>query len=88
MQKRYSEANKEVTRGARRDRRKWTEEITERVGQAMERNNLREVYRITRVLSQTKSIQNGPVKNKTGVLLTNRNDQMARWQEYFNEILN
>lgn len=62
--------------------------MTDRAEQAMKRNNLRKVYRLTRVLSQKESTPNGPVKNKTGVLLTNSNDQMARWQEYFNEILN
>jgi hypothetical protein len=29
-----------------------------------------------------------PIKKKHGALLTNEDDQMERWQEYFIEILN
>lgn len=88
MQRKYSEANKEVKRSAWRDRRRWTEEMAERAEQAMKKNNLKEVYRMTIVLSQKKSIRGGPVRSETGILLTNKDDQMARWKEYFNEILN
>jgi hypothetical protein len=46
------------------------------------------LYDITRKLSTRKYQGVQPIKNKDGALLTNEDDQMKRWQEYFKEILN
>lgn len=51
--------------------------MAERAEQAMKKNNLKEVYRMTIVLSEKKSIRGGPVRSETGILLTNKDDQMA-----------
>jgi hypothetical protein len=55
---------------------------------AVRKGDIKELYNITRKLTKTKYQGMQPIKNKHGALLTNENDQMKRWQEYFAEILN
>ena len=49
---------------------------------------MRELYNITRKLSQRKFRMNRPVKTKSGMLLTTKEEQLKRWEEYFSEIFN
>src|SRR5579871_2700246 len=56
--------------------------------EAARKNNMRDLYGITRKLSQGSYRINKPIKNKDGKVLTTEEDQMKRWVEYFSEILN
>ena len=49
---------------------------------------MKRVYDTTRLLSGRKIVQNKPVKDKDGVVLTRTDDQLNRWKEHFQEVLN
>ena len=45
-------------------------------------------YDTTRPLSGRKTVLNKPVKDKNGVVLTRTDNQLNRWKEHFQEVLN
>ena len=47
---------------------------------------IRELYNITRKLSQRKFRMNRPVRTNSGMLLTTQEEQLKRWEEHFSEI--
>jgi hypothetical protein len=49
--------------------------------------NIKELYRITKLLAKNKFNSSGRVRNKEGILVTTEKDQLQRWK-YFIEILN
>ena len=49
---------------------------------------MKKVYDTTKVLCGKKDAQSKPVKDKSGTVLTNIEEQLARWREHFNEVLN
>ena len=56
--------------------------------EAAAKNNMKELYNITRQLSQSHFRNNVPVKSKDGKLLVTMEDQLLRWKEHFEEVLN
>ena len=53
-----------------------------------DKKNLKELYDITRKLAGTRRKDEQHVMDKTGQVLTNQADQLNRWKEYFEELLN
>ena len=49
---------------------------------------MKKIYDTTRLLSGKRTVQNTPVKDKNGVVLTRTDDQLNRRKESFQEILN
>ena len=86
--KRYQELNREVKRRCRRDKRAYVEAEAERAEEAGKRGDARTLYEITRKLSGR--IQNTckPVRNEAGVLLRTAEEEMHRWREHFQTVLN
>jgi hypothetical protein len=56
--------------------------------EAAHKGNATEMYRLTRKLSNKVYLPKRPVKNKKGELIMKRNGKLARWKEYFEEVLN
>jgi len=56
--------------------------------EAENKGDIKELYNVTRKLSQRKFRMNRPVKTKSGVLLTTKEEQLKRWQKHFSEIFN
>ncbi|KAJ4426528.1 hypothetical protein ANN_27342, partial [Periplaneta americana] len=83
----YNAVNKEVKRLARRDKRKWIDEMANKVEEAANKRDLKTLYQTTKILSKKMSILNYSVRNKDDVLLTREEDQITRWKQYFEEIL-
>jgi hypothetical protein len=44
---------------------------------------IKELYNITRKLSQKKFRMNRPMKTTSGTLLTTQEEQLKRWEEHF-----
>ena len=88
LQAQYWEKNKEVKRSARRDKRKYIEELTEEAETAADQRNMKRLYEITRTLSGKNSNPSRPVKDKNGNAISTEEDQRARWTEHFKETLN
>jgi hypothetical protein len=61
---------------------------TNKAEEAVRKGDIRELYNIKRKLYKTKYHGMQPIKTRDGALLTNEDDQMKRWQEYFKQILN
>jgi hypothetical protein len=52
------------------------------------KGDIKELYNVTRKLSQRKFRMNRLVKTKSGRLLTTQEEQLKRWKEHFSEIFN
>jgi hypothetical protein len=77
--------NKRVKRSIRKDKRNWINEQVKLAEEAERRGDIKELYNITRKLSQRKFKMKRPIETKTGMLLT-QEEQMKRWEEHFSEI--
>ena len=86
--KRYNEKNHEVKRSCRGDKRRRIDEIAREAEEAAEQTDMKRVYDTTRLLSERKTVQRKPVKDKNGAVLTKTDDQLNRWKEHFQEVLN
>jgi hypothetical protein len=75
-----------VNRSIRKDKRNWINEQAKLAEEAERRGDIKELYNITRKLSQRKFKMNRPTKTKSGMLLTTQEEQMKRWEEHFSEI--
>ena len=78
-----------MKRSARKDKRRYTEELTKEAGTAAGQRNMKKLYDITRTLSGKKnSYPSRPVKDKNGNLLSSEGDISARLAEHFKDTLN
>jgi len=84
----HAEANKEVKRSTRQDKRNFVDALAEKAEQAAQQKNMKELYDTTRKLSGKRRTTDHPVKDTTGEVLTKQEDQLRRWMEYFKDLLN
>jgi hypothetical protein len=78
----------ELKKEVRRDQRRWTDNQAQKAEEATKQGNLgKKLFATMRALIN-KPKMGRPIKSKDGHLLTNEQDQMERWSEYFLEILN
>ena len=84
----YSEMAKEVKKQLRGDKRSFFNELAEQAETAAGKGDLKALYATTRLMSGRRSNPNRPVRDKSGKLLTSVEDQLARWKEHFQEVLN
>jgi hypothetical protein len=82
-QEQYAEINKRVKRSLRKDKQKWINEQAQLAEKVEKKGDIKELYNVTRKLSQRKFRMNRPVKTKSGVLLTTKEEQLKRWQKHF-----
>ena len=85
---RHSTLAIEVKKELRADKRAYINTIAEEAEEAAGKGDLGTLYATTRLLSGRRSNPNRPVRNKEGKLLTTIEDQLARWKEHFQEVLN
>ena len=78
LQAQYWTLNTFVKRSARKDKRRFIEELTEEAETAAGQRNMKKLYDITRRLSGKNSNPSCPVKDKNGNLLSSEGDQRAR----------
>ena len=84
----YNMKNTKVKRSCKRDKRKRIDDIAREAEEAAEKRDMKKVYDTTRLLSGKRNVQSTPVKDKNGEVLTSTDDQLIRWKEHFQEILN
>ncbi|VDP47792.1 unnamed protein product [Schistosoma margrebowiei] len=84
----YIEANKQVKRSIRADKKKYVEELATTVEKAPREGNMKQLYDTTKKLAGKYSKPERPVKNKEGKPITEIQQQRNRWVEYFEELLN
>ena len=86
--KRYPELNRDVKRRCRRYRRIYVESEAENAEEAGKRGDARTLCEITRKLSGRFQNTCKPVRNEAGVLLRSADEEMYRWREHFQTVLN
>ena len=86
-QVKYSEANNEVKRSIRKDRRNFVDSLAKQADEAASKGDMKELYSITRTLAGAKKIPDRPVRAKSGELLTDQEEQRKRWADHFRELL-
>ncbi len=84
----YNELNKKVKRSVRRDWRQYLDGLAEEAQSAASMGHISQVYKAINKLSCKPAHPRVPVKNKAGKVLTNMEEQLRRWREHFEEILN
>ena len=88
LRAKYVEANRQVKRSARGDKRRFIHDMTEEAEMAAKQNNMKRLYEITRTLSGKNANPSKPVKDKNGKTITSDAEQRCRWVEHFEEVLN
>ncbi|VDO53654.1 unnamed protein product [Schistosoma margrebowiei] len=84
----YTEANKQVKRSIRADKKKYVEELATTAEKAAREGNMKQLYDTTKKLAGKYSKPERPVKDKEGKPITEIQQQRNRWVEYFEELLN
>ncbi|VDP79480.1 unnamed protein product [Schistosoma mattheei] len=84
----YTEANKQVKRSIRTDKKKYVEELATTAGKAAREGNMKQLYDTTKKLSGKYGKPERPAKNIEGWPITEIQQQRNRWVEYFEELLN
>ena len=87
-QKQYAEANGEVKRYIRTDKRNFVDRMAQETEEAAASGNLKQLYDITKKLTGKFGRTERPVKGKNGSVLMGVDKQPSRWAEYFEELLN
>ncbi|VDP45864.1 unnamed protein product [Schistosoma margrebowiei] len=84
----YIEANKQVKKSIRADKKKCVEELATTAKKAEREGNMKHVYNTTEKLSGNYSKPERPVKDKEVRPITKIQQQRNSWVEYFEELLN
>ena len=87
-QKQYNKANREVRGAIKHDKREFINNLAKEAEIAANQHRMKDLYELTRKLAGKKSSTPKPIKDKHGNTLTKQEDQLKRWGEYFEELLN
>ena len=86
--KQYAEANSEVKRNIRTDKRNFVDRMAQEAEEAAANGNMKQLYDITKKLTGKFGRIERPVKDKNGSALVGADKQLSRWAEHFEELLN
>ena len=84
----YQQANEEVKKSARKDKRSYYERLATEAEEAAGSRNMKALYDTARKLSNRPAKKTRPVKNKEGEVLNTTQQQLERWAEHFKDLLN
>jgi hypothetical protein len=84
----YTEANKEVRRSVKKDKMGYYEGMADKAEEAAYNGNMKELYDITRKLAGKYNRPERPIKDKQGQTIMDTEQQLERWAEHFEELLN
>ncbi|CAH8495760.1 unnamed protein product [Schistosoma guineensis] len=84
----YMEANKQVKKSIRADKKKYVEELATTAEKSAREGNMKQLHDATKKLAGKNSKTERPVKDKEGKPITEIQQQRNRWVEYFEELLN
>ena len=86
--KEYTEAHRVVKRNIRKDKKMYVDGLAGEAEQAAYSGNMKALYDITKRLSGRNSKPERPVKDKQGKTINRIDQQLNRWAEHFEELLN
>ena len=92
IRREYWHTNKKIKKSARRDKRRFIDEIAVKTEESMNRKegkSMRIAYEgIKELIGEKRKNTETPIKDSEGNLLTKENDIKNRWKEHFEKILN
>ncbi|KAK7090431.1 hypothetical protein V1264_010229 [Littorina saxatilis] len=84
----YAEANREVKKSIRKDKIDYVEGLAAEAEQAAYSGNMKQLYDTTKRLSGKFSKPERPVKDKQGNTIHTLEEQLNRWAQHFEDLLN
>ena len=72
----------------RADKKAYVENLAEEAEQAAGKQDLKTLYSITKTLNGKYTRSNVPVRDKEGKVLSKESEQVPRWKEHFESLLN
>ena len=84
----YRTLDKEVKKSAHQDKRRFVNDLGKEAQDAADRRDTRTVYKIAKVLTGSFTNRSSVVKDKQGNVLAKVEEQMTRWAEHFQEVMN
>ena len=84
----YSLLDREVKSLAKADKRAYVDGLADEAEAAAGRQDVRTLYKITKVLSGKQSSCNRPVKDAAGKVIPGEAERIMRWKEHFEAVLN
>ena len=79
---------RQVEAACRRDKRAYINQLTTDAEEVARKGDLKRFYQTTRLLSGRKPNLSKPIRNRDGIILAKLDEQLARWKEHFEEVLN
>ena len=87
-QEEYAETNRAVKNSVKTDKANFIEDLAKEAEDASAQGNMKQLYEITRKLAGKYKRTDRPIKDKNGNVLTSDEDQLKRWREHLEELLN
>lgn len=89
LQNKYNDANRQVKRGARRDKRKWADDLATEAEKASETFRTRDLYKITKTITDRNQLNKcvKPIKNARNELVHTKEEQVKLWENYYKNML-
>jgi len=84
----YTIVNKEVKKSIKNDKRNYVENLAKEAEQAAGSRNMKQLYDISKKLATRKRQAERPIKDRYGKTLSGAEQQLNRWAEHFEELLN
>ena len=84
----YTVANRAVKKSVKTDNVNFIDSLAKDAEDAAARGNMKQLYDTTRKLAGKFKQAERPIKDNNGVILTSEEDQMGRWRDHFEELLN
>lgn len=84
----YNLKEKEVKKSARKDRRTYISLFAKEAEDAASKYDMRTLYRKTKAMAKGSTNSNQPIRDKRGNVLSTVDQQLNRWREHYEELLN
>ena len=72
----------------RADKKDYIEKLADEAEEAAGRNDLKTLYKINKQLNNGFKNCDVPVKNKNGMVIETEAEELQRWKEHFESVLN
>ena len=83
VQEEYTAVDREVKRSIKKDKRDYIDDLDTQVETAAGQRNLRDLFLVTKKLTDKFHQTDKPLKDKNGNPLTTTQEQLKRWAEHF-----
>ncbi|PFX16654.1 Transposon TX1 uncharacterized 149 kDa protein [Stylophora pistillata] len=84
----YKIKDKQVKKNLKEDKQKWLNDQMDDAQKAVDMDNMKTLYKITKSICNEKPCNSATINNKEGKTITEDSARLTRWKEYFEEILN